>query len=43
MEQQGIPVALTEIPAVELVDEGVRHRREPPEHAERIGDVSVLA
>ena len=42
-KSHGRPPALTEIPAVELVDEGVRHRREPPQHAERVGDVSVLS
>ena len=33
----------TEIPAVKLVYEWVGHRRESPEHAERFGDISVLA
>ena len=33
----------TQISAVELVDERVGHWREPPDHSEGFGDISVFA
>ena len=33
---------VTQISAVELVDERVGHGREPPDHSEGFGDISVF-